>query len=72
MDTFPYHRSVVVGTTSSGKSTLANQLAVKIGADPIELDAFHWGPNWVGAKPEGLCERVETATSSKVWVLAGN
>jgi adenylate kinase family enzyme len=72
MDTFPYKRIIVVGTTSSGKSTLANQLAKKIGGDYIELDALHWEPNWVEAKPEVLRECVEKAIRSKVWVVAGN
>ena len=69
---FPYKRIVVVGTTSSGKSTLAKRLAEKIGGDYIELDALYWEPNWVGAAPEVFRERVETATSSQVWVVAGN
>ena len=80
MNAFPYHRIVVVGTTSSGKSTLASQLAEVIGTDYIDLDALHWEPNWVGAKPEVFRERVETATSSRpvlskverAWVVAGN
>jgi adenylate kinase family enzyme len=72
MNSFPYKRIVVIGTTSSGKSTLAKRLAEKIGGDFIELDALHWEPNWVGAKPEVFRERAETATSSQVWVVAGN
>jgi adenylate kinase family enzyme len=72
MNTFPYQRVVVVGTTSSGKSTLARQLADKIGGDFIELDALHWEPNWREARLEVFRKRVETATSSKVWVVAGN
>ncbi|MBI5945830.1 MAG: adenylate kinase [Chloroflexi bacterium] len=72
MDTFPYQRITIVGTTSSGKSTLAKQLAEKIGGDFIELDALHWEPNWTEAKIEVFRERVEKATSSQVWVVAGN
>ncbi len=72
MNTFQFKRIVVVGTTSSGKSTLASQLAKIIGADYIDLDALHWEPNWVEAKPEVFRERVETATSSQAWVVAGN
>jgi adenylate kinase family enzyme len=72
MDTYSYHRIVVVGTTSSGKSTLASQLVEKIGADFIELDALHWEPNWVEAPDEVFHKRVETAISSQVWVVAGN
>ncbi len=72
MNILPYHRIVVVGTTSSGKSTLANRLAKKIGGDFIELDALHWEPNWVEAPNEVFRERVITATSLQSWVLAGN
>jgi len=72
MDSFSYQRIVVVGTTSSGKSTLASQLAKKIGADFIELDALHWEPNWVEAPDEVFRMRVEAATHSKAWVVAGN
>jgi adenylate kinase family enzyme len=69
---FSSKRIVVVGTTSSGKSTLASQLAEKIGGDFIELDALHWEPNWVEAPDEVFRMRVETATHLKAWVVAGN
>lgn len=69
---FPGKRIVVVGTTSSGKSTLASQLAEKIGGDFIELDALHWEPNWVEAPDEVFRKRVETAIESAAWVVAGN
>jgi adenylate kinase family enzyme len=69
---FPSKRIVVVGTTSSGKSTLASQLAEKIGGDFIELDAMHWEPDWVEAPNEVFRERVEMAIKSATWVVAGN
>jgi adenylate kinase family enzyme len=72
MPAFPYHRLVVVGTTSSGKSTLAMQIAERFGFDFIELDALHWEPNWQEAPPEVFRERVETATQAPAWVVAGN
>jgi len=72
MESFPYKKIVVIGTTSSGKSTLAEQLAQKIGADFIELDALNWGPNWTPAGDELLRARVEEATRSPDWVVAGN
>ena len=68
----PYKRYVVIGTTSSGKSTLAKQLARKIGGDFIELDALNWGPNWTAAGDEILRARVEEAIRSPSWVVAGN
>ena len=72
MTTFPYKKLVVVGTTSSGKSTLAEQIAQKIGADFIELDALNWGPDWTAAGDELLRTRAEEATRSPCWVVAGN
>ncbi len=72
MNIFSFKHIVVVGTTSSGKSTLASQLSELIGADFIELDALHWEPNWVEAEPEVFRERVETAMRSECWVIAGN
>jgi adenylate kinase family enzyme len=72
MAAFPHRRIVVVGATSSGKSTLASQIAEKIGADYIELDALHWEPNWVEAPDEIFRERVEVAIKSNAWVVAGN
>jgi adenylate kinase family enzyme len=69
---FSSKRIVVIGPTSSGKSTLAGQLAKKIGANFIELDALHWEPNWVEAPNEVFRERVQTAIKSANWVVAGN
>ncbi len=72
MSIFPYHRIVIIGTTSSGKSTLAGQLADKFGYNFIELDALHWEPNWQEAPLEVFRQRVETATQVPAWVVAGN
>lgn len=72
MSILSYHRLVVVGTTSSGKSTLAKRIAGKLGYDFIELDALHWEPNWTEAPLEVFRQRVETATQAPAWVVAGN
>jgi adenylate kinase family enzyme len=69
---FPYRRIVVVGVTSSGKSLLAEKLALKLGLNFIELDALFWKPGWVESSNEEFRARVDTATCSPGWVLAGN
>jgi len=69
---FPFQRIVVVGTTASGKSTLAEGIADRLGLDFIELDALNWGPNWTPAGTETLRARAEIATRSPGWVIAGN
>jgi adenylate kinase family enzyme len=72
MSSFPYNRIVVVGVTSSGKSTLAENLAKCLGFDFIELDALNWEPNWQAAPLEVFRARVEKATQAEKWVVAGN
>lgn len=72
MSTFPFQRIVVVGTTSSGKSTLAKTLSERLGFNFIELDALHWEPNWTPADTVTFWERVKEAVDSEAWVVAGN
>jgi adenylate kinase family enzyme len=72
MNKFHHKRIVVIGTTSSGKSTLAKQVAEKLHLDFIELDALHWEANWKEADQEVFRERVQTAIRSERWVSAGN
>ena len=72
MESFPYKKLNVVGTTSSGKSTLAERLANKLGLDLIELDALHWEPNWIEAPRDVFRVRVDMATQAQAWVVAGN
>src|SRR6266508_5035991 len=72
MSSCPYKRIVVVGVTSSGKSTLAENLAKRFDLRFIELDALHWGPNWQGAPLEIFRDRVEKALQAERWIIAGN
>jgi adenylate kinase family enzyme len=68
MPTIPYKHIVVIGTTSSGKSTLAKQIADRLHMDFIELDAFHWEPDWQEASLEDFRARVESAIQAERWV----
>jgi adenylate kinase family enzyme len=73
MSTFSYKHIVVTGTTSSGKSTLAEQIAKRFDLCFIELDALHWEPNWTEAPLEVFRERVKEALrQDPAWVVAGN
>jgi len=62
----------VVGTSSSGKTTLAIALAEWLGVPYIELDALHWEPNWTEAANEVMRERVQSAIAGEAWVVDGN
>ena len=72
MPGFPHCRLVVIGTTSSGKSTLAEELARRLDLDFVELDALYWEPNWKGVDDETFGRRVQTAIGAERWVVAGN
>ena len=65
-----HHRIVVVGTSGSGKTIFARQLAGILDYAHIELDALHWGPNWT-AQPE-FPELVRGAIIADNWVVDGN
>lgn len=72
MPAFRYKRIVVIGTTSSGKSTLAEEIAKQLNLEFIELDALHWEPNWKEATLEDFRARVEKSIKAERWVVAGN
>jgi adenylate kinase family enzyme len=62
----------VVGTTGSGKTTLARQLAARLGYPHVELDALHWESNWIEAPLEVFRERTARALGGETWVVDGN
>jgi adenylate kinase family enzyme len=64
-------RVVVVGATGSGKSTFAQRLAVRLGAEYVELDELFWDAHWTEAAPDVFRARVERATAGPRWVVAG-
>ena len=65
-------RVIVVGTSCSGKTTLARQLSRALGAPHIELDAIHWKPGWQPRPAEEFRELVGEAVAGERWVIDGN
>ena len=62
----------IVGTTGSGKTTLANNLSAKLGYPHIELDALWWDSDWTNPSVEEFRRRVTHAISGDTWVIDGN
>lgn len=62
----------VVGTSGSGKSTFARELARLLDLPYYEMDALCWKPGWREAPDEEFFCKVEEATSGSRWVLDGN
>ena len=65
-------RVSVVGSTGSGKTTFARELARRLGVLHVELDALNWGPNWSMVPVEVFKERVARAVEGDRWVIDGN
>ena len=62
---------MVIGTTGSGKTTLARELSHLLGAPHVELDALHWEPNWTPAETDVFRRRVSEALEGERWVVDG-
>jgi adenylate kinase family enzyme len=69
---FAGRRINVVGTTGSGKTTVAREIADRLGLRHVELDALFWKPDWGQTPDEEFLPRVDEATSGGRWVLDGN
>lgn len=64
-------RIAVVGTTGSGKTTLAKRLSASYGIPHVELDALFHGPNWTPSPPEEFRARVARALAGDGFVVDG-
>ncbi|MBD2447143.1 adenylate kinase [Nostoc sp. FACHB-152] len=65
-------RISVVGTTGSGKTTLARQISQRLAIPHVELDYLHWEPNWVEVPNDVMRDRVAQSLCGDRWVVDGN
>lgn len=61
----------VVGTSCSGKTTLARAIGRRLGLPHTELDALFWGPAWTPVPDELFRRRVSEAAAGQSWVIDG-
>lgn len=71
-DIAPGKNIVVIGPSCAGKSTLARELAGRLGLRYVELDALSWEPGWRSAPVEVFRGRVASATEGDGWAADGN
>jgi len=63
----------IKGASGAGKTTLAREVARRLGLEHVELDALHHDRGWVAAPAELLRERVRRALDdARGWVVDGN
>lgn len=65
-------RVAVVGTSCSGKTTLARKIANSNRIPHIELDAIYWKPNWTPLPVDKFRRAVEVEVAREEWVIDGN
>ena len=65
-------RIVVLGSSGSGKTVLARELATRLGVPHVELDALRFAEDWVQMHDEVFIERIAASTEGDAWVVDGN
>jgi adenylate kinase family enzyme len=63
---------VIIGSSSSGKTTLAKNISKKLDIDHQEARLFFWEENWKESKLEVFRERVNNFTNNDKWITDGN
>ena len=67
----PMRRINVVGTSCSGKTTLAREVARRLDVPHVEFDALFWGPDWTPVPATEFRERLTAALAADRWVADG-
>lgn len=65
-------RFSVVGSTGSGKTTVARSIGERLGIPVVEMDAIHWGPDWTPQPTGQIRGKVAEAVAGDSWVVDGN
>ena len=65
-------RVVIIGSSCSGKTTMAKGVAAALEVPHIELDALHWLPDWQELPDGEFRGLVSSAVAAERWVVDGN
>lgn len=65
-------RIAIIGTTGSGKTTLAAEVARVLESVHIELDTLNWRPGWKAVAEDVFRRDVVAALDAPQWVMDGN
>jgi adenylate kinase family enzyme len=64
-------RILIVGPCGAGKSTLATQLAKKLGLPLIHMDQLNWRSGWVESSKAEIAVRLNDVVAQDRWVIDG-
>lgn len=65
-------RAVVIGSSCSGKTTLAKHLAESFHVPHVELDRLYWGANWTPVEALLFRTQVRQHVEEENWIVDGN
>ena len=66
-------RIIITGCTCAGKTTLGRKLSQKLSLPQIDLDEYHFLPNWKEKDKGQFLKDVNTALEGKEgWIVSGN
>jgi len=65
-------RIMVMGSSGSGKSTIAKRLGELTGLPVVHLDSISWLPGWVEAPKDQFEQRLREIVQSEAWIIDGN
>jgi adenylate kinase family enzyme len=63
--------AIIASASGNGKTTLARELARRLDAPVVELDALVHGPGWTETPDEELRALVEPVLAGESWVIDG-
>lgn len=64
--------AVVTSASGSGGTTVARELAARLGIPFHELDAIFWKPGWTEPDLDEFRERVAEVVATESWVIDGS
>ena len=69
-----YKKIMIIGNSSAGKSTLANQLSTLLNIPAYHLDMYYFKPNgnWESIPKEDFIEKHNDILKNKSWIIDGN
>src|SRR5262245_20419109 len=65
-------RILVIGSSGTGKSTLARAMGPRLGLPVIHLDREYWQPGLVAPEPAAWRARVASLVAADAWLMEGN
>ncbi len=70
---FMERKMIITGTTCTGKTTLGKKVATHFSIRQVDLDEYHFLPNWVEKEKDQFVKDVFNALESqKDWVVTGS